>query len=199
ASADGRSVFDERGHRIATMAKPLHTDVRTIGDGGLLVVENELYRNGRRITSYGEGMSILGASGDGSVLLLQRDETRELVVHHRGVPHFLSKDLTGVAGSGVVSPDGGRILFQRDRGAAIVIDAATRRPLARLDIVAGAEVFNWRTAYSPRARLTARGGRRRLVNEPREGQNRVRTGLEMPKGPLGALSGANRGTVRRTP
>ncbi len=144
ASADGRSVFDERGHRIATMAKPLHTDVRTIGGGGLLVVGNELYRNGRRITSYGEGMSILGASGDGSVLLLQRDETRELVVHHRGVPHVLSKDLTGVAGSGVVAPDGGRILIQRDRGAGIVIDAATRRPLARLDIVAGDFVFNWR-------------------------------------------------------
>ncbi len=146
ASADSRSLIDERGHRIATMAKPLHTDVRTIGGGGLLVVGNELYRNGRRITSYGEGMSILGASGDGSVLLLQRDETGELVVNHRGVPHVLSKDLTGVSGSGVVAPDGGRILIQRDRGAAIVIDAATRRPLARLEIVAGDFVFDWRPA-----------------------------------------------------
>ena len=145
ASADYRSVVDERGHRIATMAGrlPLHTDVSPIGDG-LLVVENELYRNGRRIASYGKGLSILGASSDGSVLLLQRDETRELVVHHRGVPHVLSKDLTGVAGSGVVAPDGGRILLQRDRGAGIVIDAATRRPLARLDIVAGDFVFDWR-------------------------------------------------------
>jgi hypothetical protein len=145
ASADGRSVFDERGHRIATMAERLHTDVSPIGDG-LLVVENELYRDGRRIASYGEGLSILGASGDGRVLLLQRDETRELVVHHRGVPHVLSKDLTGVAGSGVVSPDGERILFQRDRGDAIVIDAATRRQIARLDIDAGAEDYYWSTA-----------------------------------------------------
>ena len=85
------------------MAEPLHTDVRSIGDA-LLVVGNELYRNGRRIASDG---SILGASSDGSVLLFQRDETRELVVYHRGVPHVLSKDLTGVAGSGVVAPDGG--------------------------------------------------------------------------------------------
>ena len=112
----------------------------------LLVVGNELYRDGRRIASYGN--SILGASSDGSVLLLQRDETGELVVHHRGVPHVLSKDLTGVAGSGVVAPDGGRILIQRDRGAGIVIDAATRRPLARLDIVAGDFVFNWRPSTS---------------------------------------------------
>ena len=143
ASADYRSVFDERGHRIATLARRLHTDVRTIGDG-LLAVSNELHRNGRRIATYGKGLSILGASSDGSVVLLQRDETRELVVHHRGVPHVLSKDLTGVAGSGVVAPDGGRILLQRDLGAAIVIDAATRRPLARLEIVTGDLVFDWR-------------------------------------------------------
>ena len=45
--------------------------------------------------------------------------------------------------SGVVAPDGGRILLQRDRGAGIVIDAATRRPLARLDIVAGDLVSDW--------------------------------------------------------
>ena len=79
--------------------------------------------------------------------LLRRNETGELVVHHSGVSHALSKDLTGdFAGSGVVAPDGGRILIQRDRGAAIVIDAATRRPLARLEIVAGDFVFDWRPA-----------------------------------------------------
>ena len=91
-------------------------------------------------------MSILGASSDGSVALL-RNETEELVVHHSGAQHALSKDLTGVTGYGVVAPDGRRILLQReDRDDAIVIDAATRRPLARLEIVAGAFVFNWRTA-----------------------------------------------------
>src|SRR4029077_405274 len=58
ASADYRSVIDERGYRIATMAGRLHTDVRTIGDG-LLVVGNELHRNGRRIASYGKGLAIL--------------------------------------------------------------------------------------------------------------------------------------------
>ena len=46
----------------------------------------------------------------------------------------------------MVAPDGGRILLNRDGEAAIVIDAATRRPLARLDIVAGDFVFDWRPA-----------------------------------------------------
>jgi len=146
ASADGRSVFDERGHRIATLAEPLHTtDVHSIGDG-LFAVGNELYRDGRRIASYGKGLSILGASSDGRVALLRRFETDELLVHHGGVPHVLSKDLTGVSGSGVVAPDGGRILINRDGEPAIVIDAATRRPLARLDIVAGDFVVDWRPA-----------------------------------------------------
>ncbi len=147
ASADSRSLIDERGHRIATMAGhlPRITEIRPIGDG-LLAVNTELHRNGRRIASYGKGLSIVGASSDGSVALLRRNETGELVVHHSGVSHALSKDLTGVSGSGVVAPDGGRILLQRDGGAAIVIDAATRRPLARLDIVAGDFVFDWRPA-----------------------------------------------------
>jgi hypothetical protein len=145
ASADYRSLIDERGRRIATLAGRLDTDIRPIGDD-LLAVNNELHRNGRRIASYGEGLSILGASSDGSVALLRRDETDELVVHYRGVPHALRKDLTGVSGSGVVAPDGGRILLNRDGEAAIVIDAATRRPLARLDIVAGDFVFDWRSA-----------------------------------------------------
>jgi hypothetical protein len=144
ASADGRSVFDERGHRIATLAEPLHTEVRSIGDG-LFAVGNELYRDGRRIASYGKGLSILGASSDGRVALLRRFETDELVVHHGGVPHVISKDLTGVSGSGVVAPDGGRILLNRDSEAAIVIDADTLRPLGRLEIVAGF-VFDWRPA-----------------------------------------------------
>ena len=148
ASADSRSLIDERGHRIATMAGhlPRITEIRPIGDG-LLAVNTELHRNGRRIASYGKGLAIVGASSDGSVALLRRNETGELVVHHSGVSHALSKDLTGdFAGSGVVAPDGGRILIQRDRGAAIVIDAATRRPLARLEIVAGDFVFDWRPA-----------------------------------------------------
>jgi hypothetical protein len=147
ASADRRSLIDERGRRIATMAGhlPRITEIRPIGDG-LLAVNTELHRNGRRIASYGKGVSILGASSDGSVALL-RNETEELVVHHSGAQHALSRDLTGVTGYGVVAPDGRRILLQReDRDDAIVIDAATRRPLARLEIVAGAFVFNWRTA-----------------------------------------------------
>jgi hypothetical protein len=147
ASADHRSVVDERGHRFATMAGhlPRVTEIRPIGDG-LLAVNTELYRNGRRIASYGKDVSILGASSDGSVALLRRNDSEALVVHHRGVPHALSKDLAQVTASGVVAPDGRRILLQREGQAAIVLDAATRRPLARLEIVAGDFVFDWRPA-----------------------------------------------------
>jgi len=148
ASADRRSLIDERGRRVLTMAGhlPEIPDIRQIGDG-LFAVNTELYRDGRRIAAFGtEGVSILGASSDGSVALLQRDGTGELVVYRDGVPHALSNELTGSFPSGVVAPDGGRILLQRDRGAAIVIDAATRRPLARLEIVSGDFVFDWRTA-----------------------------------------------------
>jgi hypothetical protein len=148
AGADRRSLIDERGRRLVTMAGHLRrgTEIRPIGDG-LLAINTELYRNGRRIASYGKGLAILGASSDGSVALLRRGETDELVVHHSGVSHALSKDLTGVSGGGVVAPDGGRILLQRDdRKGAIVIDAATRRPLARLEIVSADVVFDWRTA-----------------------------------------------------
>jgi hypothetical protein len=148
ASADHRSVIDERGRRVLTMAGhlPQVPDIRQIGDG-LFAVNTELYRDGRRIASYGtEGVSILGASSDGSVALLQRDGTGELVVYRDGVSHALGNELTGDFPSGVVAPDGRRILLQRDREGAIVIDAATRRPLSRLDIVTGAFVFDWRPA-----------------------------------------------------
>jgi hypothetical protein len=145
ASADRRSLIDERGRRFATMAGhlPRVTEIRSIGDG-LLAVNTELHRNGRRIASYGRDVTILGASSDGRVALLRRNDTEELLVHRNGVPHALSRELTGVSPSGVVAPDGGRILLQRDQGTGIVIDAATRRPLARLEIVAGDYVFDWR-------------------------------------------------------
>lgn len=147
AGADNRSLIDERGRRVATMAGPLPriTEVRAMGDG-LLAVNTELYRDGRRIASYGKDVSILGASSDGSVALLRRNDSDELFVHHGGVAHALGKDLTGGSANGVVAPDGGRILLQRDDGPGIVIDAATRRPLARLEIVAGDFMFDWRPA-----------------------------------------------------
>lgn len=148
ASADGRSVIDERRRRVLTMAGhlPQAPDIRQIGDG-LVAVNTELYRDGRRIASYGtEGVSILGASSDGSVALLQRDDTGELAVYRDGVSHALGNELTGRSPSGVVAPDGSRILLQRDREAGIVIDAATLRPLSRLEIVDGDYVFDWRSA-----------------------------------------------------
>ncbi len=147
-SADRRSLIDERGRRVLTVAGrlPRVPDIQPIGDR-LLAVDTELYRDGRQIASYGKGgLSVLGASGDGSVALLQRDETGDLVVYRGGVMHAVRKELTGDAGTGVVAPDGERILLQRDGGVSIVIDAATRRPLARLELRAGEYVYEWRPA-----------------------------------------------------
>jgi len=149
-SADRSSLIDERGHRVVTMAGrlPQVTNIGQMGDG-LLAINTELYRDGRRIAAFGtEGVSILGASSDGSVALLRHDATGTLVVYHDGVPHEISRLLAEAGSNGVVAPDGKRILIQRhgDRSGAYVIDAATRRPIARLGIVAGDFVYDWRPA-----------------------------------------------------
>ena len=148
ASADRRSLIDDRGRRFLAMAGHLPTipDIRQIGDG-LVAVNTELYGDGRRIVSFGtEGVSILGASRDGSVVLLQRDRSGELVVYRDGAQHALGKALTGGSSSGVVAPDGRRILLQRGLADAIVIDAATGRPLSRLGLAPGDYVYGWRLA-----------------------------------------------------
>src|SRR3954462_15926959 len=70
---DGRSVIDERGRRVLALARPVHegAGVRELGDG-LLAVDNELYRDGRRIASYDEGSFVTSASRDGKVALQWR-------------------------------------------------------------------------------------------------------------------------------
>jgi hypothetical protein len=144
---DKRSVIDERGRRVAALARPVQagvSGVREFGDG-LLAVDHELYRDGRRIASYREGSVALAASRDGKVALLRgpdRSDQRLLVYHH-GELHAIDDELVQ-GGAGVVAPDGRRILLQYDRTTMIEIDPATRRPLALLktaDFVA-----DWRPA-----------------------------------------------------
>jgi len=62
-------------------------------------------------------------------------------VYHRGELHAIDLELVGAC---VVAPDGRRILLQFDDNTMIEIDAATRRPLARLET--GGFVFDWRSA-----------------------------------------------------
>jgi len=142
---DGRSVIDERGRRVAALARPFQaglSGVREVGDG-LLAVDHELYRNGRRIASYDEGSTVVAAGRDGKVALLWGPDgpTPQLFVYHRGELHAIDLELVG---AGVVAPDGRRILLQFDDNTMIEIDAATRRPLARLET--GGFVFDWRSA-----------------------------------------------------
>jgi phage gp45-like len=139
-------VIDERGRRVAAVARPVQagvTGVREFGDG-LLAVVSELYRDGRRIASYGQGL-VLAASRDGEVALLRGSDRSDqrLFVYHHGALHAIDDDLVP-GGSGVVAPDGQRILLQYDGTTMIEIDAATRRPLARLKTAD--VVFDWRPA-----------------------------------------------------
>jgi hypothetical protein len=145
--ADGRSVIDERGRRVAAVARPVKagvSGVREFGDG-LLAVDHELYRDGRRIASYDEAITVFSASRDGKVALLHGTDGSEvrLFVYHHGDLHVLDGELIQ-GGPGVVAPDGQRILVQPDSTTMIEIDPATLRPLARLETVD--LVVDWRSA-----------------------------------------------------
>ena len=67
-------------------------------------------------------------------------------MYHDGVANPVAAALSGDSGGGVVAPDGRRILIQRDRDPPIEIDAATRRPLGRLDLGFDGYVIDWRPA-----------------------------------------------------
>ena len=145
---DGRSVIDERGRRVLALARPVQAGagVRELGDG-LLLVDHELYRDGRRIASYDEGSYVTSASRDGQVALqwrikrLSDGSSEQLFVYYRGEWHAIGLE---VVGGGVVAPDGRRILLQHDDNTMIEIDPATRRPLARLET--DGFVLDWRSA-----------------------------------------------------
>jgi hypothetical protein len=146
--AHRRSVIDERGRRIVALSRPLQQfpTIHELGDR-LLAVDADLYRDGRRIASDGGGAHfVFGASRDGKVALLEGDGT--MFLYRDGVLHPIDDAL--VAGSdvpaGVVAPDGRRILLQSDNETLLEIDAATRRPLARLELGARGYLSDWRPA-----------------------------------------------------
>jgi hypothetical protein len=140
---DGRSVIDERGRRIVALTRPVQAGISGVGEvgDGLLVVDQELYRDGRRIAAYDEDSLVVSASRDGKVALLRVYDGNNApwFVYHHGGLHAIDEDLIQ-GGPGVVAPDGQRILLQPDSRTMIEIDPATLRPLARLetaDIVVG--------------------------------------------------------------
>jgi hypothetical protein len=147
AGADQKSVIDERGRRIAALTEPLprFPTVRQFGDG-LLAIDADLYRDGRRIASFGDpDLAVLGASHDGKVALLS-DTTGRMFVYRDGVRHAIDAALA--TRGGVVAPDGRRLLLQRDNLVLLELDAATLRPLARLQLGTRSELLDWRPAPS---------------------------------------------------
>jgi hypothetical protein len=141
---DGRSVIDERGRQVAAVAGPVQAGVTAVSEfgDGLLLVDHDLYRDGHRIASFPEEHLVRAASRDGTVALLLGADERTRVYHH-GQLHTIDDELVR-GGPGLVAPDGRRILLQPDSTTMIEIDAATRRPLARLDTPELA--FDWRSA-----------------------------------------------------
>ena len=145
ATADRRQIVDENGRRIVTLRKPLPSfaSVQTFGDG-VLAVDADLYRAGRLIASYDlvDGV-MLGASRSGDVALVSDVARAHLAVMTRdGTRRSIDPALASRGGA--FSPDGRHLLLQRDSDLLIEMDAATLRPLARVDLDPEAELLDWR-------------------------------------------------------
>jgi hypothetical protein len=129
-----RSIVDRRGHRIAALRTPLPLDalVSTIGDG-VLAVGTSIYRGGRLLAAFDEpGGIVLGASRDGRVALIGNGTGLGLFLYRNGVARPIDTALATHAGA--VSPDGSRLLVQHGLRQLIELDAATLRPLARIEL-----------------------------------------------------------------
>jgi hypothetical protein len=144
-----RSIVDEAGHRLAARAQPLSilTSVRTFGDG-LLAIDTDLFRDGRRLASFpAADASLIGASRDGKVGLVGKAQATQLFVYREDGRHAIDPSLAGR--SGVVSPDGSRVVLQRDEQLLVVLDAATLRPLAQLRLERRGALLDWRDGPVP--------------------------------------------------
>jgi hypothetical protein len=134
AGPDRRTIVDPRGRRIAALRTPLPLDalVSTIGDG-VLAVGTSIYRGGRLLATFDEpGGIVLGASRDGRVALIGNGTGLGLFLYRNGVARPIDTALATHVGT--VSPDGSRLLVQHGDRQLIELDAATLRPLARIEL-----------------------------------------------------------------
>src|SRR4051812_26682884 len=67
----------------------------------------------------------------------------QLFVYRDGERHAIDPSLAGRGG--VVSPDGSRVVLQRDERLLVVLDAATLRPLAQLRLDRRGALLDWRS------------------------------------------------------
>jgi hypothetical protein len=147
AGAGRRHIVDAAGRRVVSLRRslPSFASVRPFGDG-LIAVDADLYRGGRLIASLdlADGV-VLGASRDGDVALVSDVARAHLAVMARdGTRRAIDPALA--SREGAFSPDGQHLLVQRDADLVLELDAATLRPLARLDLDPRAELLDWRSA-----------------------------------------------------
>jgi hypothetical protein len=150
-SSDGRyfpgrgrsSIVDRRGRVVQLLRTPVPANerIRLTGDG-LMLVGTEVYRHGRLLTRIDEANGrVMGASHDGRVALVSNPALDRLRLYRDGVAHRIDRALA--VHGGVVSADGTRLLLQSGDRSIVEIDAATLRPLARLDLQTDMVVNDW--------------------------------------------------------
>ena len=146
---DGHSIVDAAGRRRAAQRDRISrfASVRPFGDG-LLALDRDVFGpGGRRLVSVGDpDASVVGASRDGRVVLVAEAAGTKLLVYRDGTPHDIDQALA--TRGGLVSPDGTRVLVQRDARLLIELDAATLRPLGRLLLDRRGELLDWRSRAS---------------------------------------------------
>jgi hypothetical protein len=145
AAAGRRRLIDAAGRSVVSLRRPLESfaRVRLFGDS-LISVEADLYRAGRLVASYDlTDAIVLGASRNGDVALVSDAARAHLAVMARdGTRRAIDPVLASRGGA--FSPDGRHLLVQRDLGLVLELDAATLRPLARLELDPRAELLDWR-------------------------------------------------------
>ncbi len=142
AEAGRRRIVDEAGRLIAPLPAPTASRPILVFGDGMAAVGTRLYRHGRQIVSFPEALgSIVSGDRTGRVAIVADATQTHLTVHVHGVSHRI--DIALATTGGAVAPDGRTILLQHGPSLLIVLDAATLRPIARLDLSAGAQLVDW--------------------------------------------------------
>jgi hypothetical protein len=147
---DRRSIVDAAGRRLAAQPHPISpfASVRPVGDG-MLAIDTELFGpGGRRLAALHDPNGVvMSASRDGRVVLVSEAAGPKLFLYRDGRPHGIDQSLA--TRGGLVSPDGKRVLVQRDSRLLIELDATTLRPLGRLQLDRRGELLDWRSPPAP--------------------------------------------------